>query len=270
MEPDSTDSTAAATSKWQAMLGGFQAVRLDRIAKLATDHRVDTKFLLREETAFEILSELPGQYRVLDVDGRRFTTYRTQYFDTESLTLYRRHHTGSANRYKVRSRIYLNTGLAFVEIKRKSRRGATTKVRCPTERFETTLLAGSKDFIDGHCNVDASALMPSLLNRFDRICLVSETVPERLTIDLGLQFDTASGPVRLPGVAVAELKRQRNGHGFRDAVFLNRMRAMGIRPSGFSKYCMGLLLTRHGIKHNLFKPQLKRLERLMEERDVVC
>jgi VTC domain len=267
---DSADPGAAATPKWQAMLGGFETVGLDRIAKLATDHRIDTKFLLREETAFDMLGELPGHYRVLDVDGRRFTTYRTQYFDTPSLELYRRHHTGSANRYKVRSRVYLNTELAFVEIKRKSGRGVTTKVRRPTEHFETRLLPGSKDFIDGNCSVDANALMPSLLNRFDRICLVSEATPERFTIDLGLQFDSESGPVRLPGVVVAELKQQRNGHNFRDAVILNRMRAMGMRPSGFSKYCMGLLLTRRGIKHNLLKPQLKRLERLMEERNVVC
>lgn len=267
---DSAGPSSAVESQWQAMLGRFQTVGLDRIAKLATDQRIDTKFLLRQEQAFDLIGELPGHYRVLDIDGHRFTKYRTQYFDTESFALFRRHHVGAAHRYKVRSRTYLNTRLAFVEIKRKSRRGVTTKARWPTEHFETALLSDSKDFVDRNCLIDSNALIPSLLNGFDRICFVSETAPERLTIDLGVQFEAEPGRVRLTGVAVAELKQQRNGHSLRDTVFLERMRAMGIRPTGFSKYCMGLLLTRSDVKHNLFKPQIKRLERLMEERNVVC
>lgn len=270
MLPESAGASPAAESQWQAMLGGFQTVALDRIAKLATDQRMDTKFLLREAQALELIGELGGHYRVLDIDGHRFTRYRTQYFDTESLALFRRHHAGAANPYKVRSRTYSNTGLAFVEIKRKSRRGVTTKARRSTEHFETVLLPDSKRFIDSICSIDSNALTPSVHNNFDRICLVSETAPERLTIDLGVQFEAESGCVRLTGVAVAELKQRRNGHSIRGTVFLERMRAMGIRPAGFSKYCMGLLLTRSYVKHNLFKPQLKRLERLMEERNVVC
>ena len=112
--------------------------------------------------------------------------------------------------------------------------------------------------------------MPSLLNSFDRICLVSNDGPERLTIDLDIEIETGSGPVSLPGIAVAELKQQRNGHNLRNSEFLRQMRAINARPSGFSKYCMGLLLTHSNIKHNLFKPQLKRLERLMGGKDIVC
>jgi hypothetical protein len=267
---NSAGPSPAADGQWQEMLGGFQTVGLDRVVKLVTDQRIDTKFLLREGQAFDLISELAGHYRVLDIDGRRFTKYRTQYFDTESFVLFRRHHVGAANRYKVRSRTYLNTNLAFVEIKRKSRRGVTTKTRWPTAHFETALQSDSKHFVDRNCQIDSSALLPSLLNGFDRICFVSATAPERLTLDLGVEFEVEAGRVRLSRVAVAELKQQRNGHNLRDTVFLERMRAMGIRPTGFSKYCMGLLLTRGHVKHNLFKPQLKRLERLMEGRNVVC
>jgi hypothetical protein len=252
------------------MLGRFETVELDRIAALATDHRIDTKFMLREETAFDVVAGLLGHYRVLDIDGRRFTTYRTQYFDTESLALYRRHHIGAWDRYKVRTRSYSNTGLSFVEVKHRSRRGVTRKVRQPTTYFETALRPASRAFVDVHCRVGAGGLVPALLNNFDRICLVSETAPERLTIDLNVEFEADSGPVRLPGIAVAELKQQRNGHNPRDTAFLRGMRAINARPTGFSKYCVGLLLTRRGIKHNLFKPQLRRLEHLMEERNVVC
>jgi hypothetical protein len=160
--------------------------------------------------------------------------------------------------------------MSFVEIKRRSRRGVTTKLRQPTTYFETALRPASRAFVDTHCTIGARALVPALLNRFDRICLVSATEPERLTIDLNIEFVAESGPLRLPGIAVAELKQQKNGHNPRDTAFLRGMRAVNARPTGFSKYCIGLAVTRSDIKHNLFKPQLKRLEHLMEERNVVC
>jgi hypothetical protein len=47
------------------------------------------------------------------------------------------------------------------------------------------------------------------------------------------------------------------------------MRARHLRPTAFSKYCMGLLFTRPEIKHNLFKPQLKRLRRVMGDSNAV-
>lgn len=267
---DDPSLRSAAAAEWQTLLGRFGTVGLERIAGLATDDRIDTKYLLREDVALEVVEALIGPYRVLDIDGRRFTTYRTQYFDTASYALFRRHHAGVTNRYKVRSRTYMNTGLSFVEVKRRSRRGVTSKVRQPTERFETALLPASQAFIDKHCSVGADHLAPAQLNSFDRICLVNVEGPERLTLDLGIRFETDSGPVQLPGIAVAELKQQRNGHNLRHAHFLRQMRAMNTRPASFSKYCMGLLLTQSEIKHNLFKPQLKRLERLMEEQNVVC
>jgi hypothetical protein len=67
------------------MLGQFDTADLDQISGTATNDRIDTKFVLRDSELFELLSGLAGSYRVLDIDGRRYTTYRTQYFDTESL-----------------------------------------------------------------------------------------------------------------------------------------------------------------------------------------
>jgi hypothetical protein len=48
------------------------------------------------------------------------------------------------------------------------------------------------------------------------------------------------------------------------------MRALGVRPTGFSKYCVGLLLTQPEIKHNRFKPQLRQLRQLMGEANAVA
>jgi hypothetical protein len=265
-----TGPRLADTSAWQGMLGQFDTIDLEQISALATDDRVDTKFVLRHELLFDVLLGLTDQYRVLDVDGRRFTTYRTQYFDTESYSLFRRHHAGGSNRYKVRSRSYLNTRISYVEIKRKTRRGTTTKLRFQTDRFQTELHGDASEFVDANCMTLAADLRPTLLNSFDRIHLVSDGGGDRLTVDLNLEIETDAGPLGLPGIAVAEFKQERSDRNRRGAGFLKRMRAINVRPTGFSKYCMCLLLTQSGIKHNRFKPQLRRLNRLMEEPNAFC
>jgi len=261
---------SAATSQWQDILARFGTVSLQQISGSATNDRIDTKFVLREELVFDLLSDLAGEYLVLDVDSKRHTTYRTQYFDTESFSFFRRHHAGGSNRYKVRARTYLNTQVSYVEIKSKTGRGTTTKLRHRTDQFETQLLAGSREFVDDNCATRAADLRPTLRNNFDRIQLVSKESPERLTIDLNLEVDTGAAPIRLPGIAVAEFKQERSDRNHRDADFLKRMRAFNVRPTAFSKYCMCLLLTNDDIKHNRFKPQLRRLNRLMEEPNAYC
>jgi hypothetical protein len=251
------------------MLAQFRTVGLDGIADRAVAARTDTKFVLHDEDVLGLLAQLVGHYRVLDVDGLRFTSYRTQYFDTESYALFRRHHAGGANRHKVRTRTYLNTGLAYVEIKRRTRSGATTKLRQQMPAFRTELDAVTGAFVDRHSSYAAASLTPSLQNRFDRICLIDAARSERLTIDVDLSVDTADGPLGLPHIAVAELKQER-GASRSASPFLRAMQECHLRPSAFSKYCIGLLLTRPQIKHNRFKPQLKRLRRLMGGTHVAC
>ncbi len=40
------------------------------------------------------------------------------------------------------------------------------------------------------------------------------------------------------------------------------MRALGNRPAGMSKYCIGMLLLHDRVKRNAFKPILLQLERI--------
>lgn len=267
-EPES--DRLAASARWQEILGSHAAAGLADVADTAVADRVDTKFVLDDEQLRDALSALRNEYRVLDIDGRRFTAYETQYFDTESFDLFRRHHSGGGKRCKVRTRRYANTTLSFLEVKQKTTTGATTKFRVATPGFETESLAAWSEFIAAYCPYPAPELRPVLQSRFDRICLISSERPERLTIDLDLRFDSSGGTVALPRVAVAELKQEWTGEPARDSEFLRAMRAMGARSTGFSKYCIGLLLTRPEIKHNLFKPQLRQLRNLMGEANAVA
>ncbi|MBK7944335.1 MAG: hypothetical protein IPJ85_03055, partial [Flavobacteriales bacterium] len=106
---------------------------------------------------------------------------------------------------------------------------------------------------------DASTLVPSLWNHFTRYTFVAKDRPERLTMDLDLRFSDPNGEGELGGIVVAELKQERSD---RTSPFVQLVRAMGERPSGMSKYCIGMLALGKPVKHNAFKEVLLRLERL--------
>jgi hypothetical protein len=267
---ESESDRLAASAGWQALLGRYATAGLADIADTAVAHRADTKFLLPAEELRSTLATLGDHYRVLDIDGRRFTAYETQYFDTGNYELFQRHHSGGSNRCKVRTRLYANTGLAFLEVKQKTPNGRTLKYRVPTPGFETERLQPWREFIETHCPYPAALLRPALRSRFDRICLLSTERAERLTIDLDLAVDASADTIDIPRIAIAELKQERFGEAARESGFLRAMRGMGFRPTAFSKYCIGLLLARPEIKHNLFKPQLRELRHLMGEANAVA
>jgi hypothetical protein len=248
------------------VLGRFQPVALADLDSVALLDRTDTKYLLTFTQLRAALAALTGDYRVLEIDGARLHHYQTLYFDTPDFALFRQHHAGKANRHKVRSRAYLDSGLSFLEVKAKNARGRTVKHRLPTGALVADLHdvhQGAASFVAGHAPIDPASLVPALWNDFQRLTLVGVHHAERLTIDLGLSFETQSGRSRgLPGVVVAELKQ----HGIdRTSPFARQMRAARVRPAGMSKYCAGVSLLHPQVRHNAFKPTLRALDTLMKE-----
>lgn len=84
-------------------------------------------------------------------------------------------------------------------------------------------------------------------------------VPERVSFDTNLSFWTPNGRTSLNDVAIAEVKQERVD---RSTPVMQRMRSLGVRPGGFSKYCMGVSLVSPDVKHNRFKPKLRALGQL--------
>ena len=66
---------------------------------------------------------------ILQIDGKRKHDYKSLYFDTEDRKFYNDHHNQRVNRYKVRYREYVDSGLVFLEIKCKNNKGKTIKKR---------------------------------------------------------------------------------------------------------------------------------------------
>lgn len=240
-------------------LARFAPIGLAEMDAVALMNRVDTKYVLGAGQLPALLAALAGDYRVLEVRGVRLNHYHTLYFDTPDLDLYARHHAGRAERFKVRSRAYLDSGASFLEVKRKTNKGRTVKERMRTEALLTRITPEAARFVDGLAPA-APYLGPVLANAFARITLVGRQHPERATIDLDLRFQAGDLHLSLTGVAVVEIKQERAD---RTSPLIAQMRALGIRPTAFSKYCVGVALLYPAVRHNRFKPVLNRIEQIM-------
>ena len=246
-------------SRFSPLLDTLDATTLSGMDAVSLLNRMDTKFLLSESQLAALLTELAREYLVLDVAGRRLHQYRTLYFDTPRFALYRHHHAGQAARYKVRSRAYLDSGLAFFEIKAKNERGRTIKHRLSTADLLTELTPEAQLLLAEHAPPDEWLVEPKLRNDFLRITLVGKQCAERVTLDLGIQYECDGRTAILPGATIAELKQSGVDH---DSPFMQRMLEAGRYPTSVSKYCVGVALLFQGVEHDAFAAKLQAFEEL--------
>ena len=132
-------------------------------------------------------------------------TYDSKYYDTDDLSFYHNHHNKRTNRIKIRKRNYVESGITFLEIKRKDNKGITHKSRIPINNFNTALSAEGQDFITETVQKPLDINM-SISNRFNRITLVSNNAVERVTMDFNLGFN---GTVMNQNLVIIELKQEK-------------------------------------------------------------
>jgi hypothetical protein len=242
------------------LLGQFQPISLADMDHVVLLDRIDTKYVLHVRQLYSALAALTEHYRVLEIGAIRLHRYQTLYFDTVSFALYLDHHAGKRNRYKVRSRSYVDTQLAFLEVKFKTHKNRTIKSRIQTLGLVARFTPQTREFLSAHCSLSSQLLEPKLWNDFWRITMVSKQHQERLTLDLHLGFCNDRQEVGLPNIAIAEVKQDGMNCG---SAFMRQMRTMNIHPRRFSKYCMGVTTLYQYVKHNNFKPELRLVNKLM-------
>jgi len=249
-----------------APLGAFSTVGLEELGGAALMQRQDTKFVFSTALLEGLLSELEGHYALLEVGGLVRHRYLTLYFDTDALDLFNAHHRGMGERVKVRERRYLTTGQLFLEVKRRNNKGVTDKTRVEVgdwdEHVPLSVMTATLNGSAAHRDEDGQVLRPTLWNAYERMTLVGRGRPERVTIDTDLTFMASSeSRYDAAGAVVAEVKQPSID---RASPVMQRLRALGVRPTGFSKYCIGVSLLRPDLRHNRFKPRLRTLKRLTE------
>jgi hypothetical protein len=237
----------------------FAPLTLSELADYALLNRTDTKYIFTEQDAIEIFAAVQPSYRVLEVQGLRAGHYFTQYYDTPDLHMYRAHHNGIRDRYKVRTRTYLDTGICFLEIKRKNNHERTIKNRMQVP-LESSLIGPLADFVEEHTPYPVSGLSDSVSTEFLRVTLVSKENAERLTLDFGFCFQWAHLRGALPGLVIAEVKQPKFSTS---SGFVRQLLARHIEPTAFSKFCIALVVLDPNVRYNHFKPLLMRLQRLL-------
>lgn len=241
----------------EEILNNFEPITLKQMDEVKLMNRTDTKFVLNRSFFNKILPELANSYRVLEIEGKRLSSYKTLYYDTEGFQLFLDHHNGRGNRFKIRIRNYVESNLFFLEIKNKFK-GRTDKKRTKVEDFEIELTEKSANYINTVVGKELK-VVPKLWNTFQRITLVNTKEIERLTLDLNLTFNWEDKVRAFEHVVIAELKQENVN---RNSLFYSLMKSHGVRSNSMSKYCVGGLTLNPELKGNNFKNKILLIDKL--------
>jgi hypothetical protein len=245
-----TSAHSLATGLGLSALRGATLAEVDAAAAL--QHRTDRKYLVPLDEARTFVRLLAGSHHVLDLGGRRTTSYLSTYFDTEHLAAWRAHVQGRRRRWKVRTRLYAEDGLCRVEVKTKDGRGATVKhaLRTPADAYGRLGQQAAEfvgDVLGGAgIPVTAGELAPTAEIRYVRAALADLEHGTRVTLDGVLTFRHGARDAALdPGLVLVETKG-----GARPAPADRLLLRLGGRPVPLSKYVVGQSLLTPGLPDN--------------------
>ena len=113
----------------ESILKQFPSISLQEIKDISLSGRYDRKFIFEKPLLKNILNSIAAYYKILETGDTRLNKYETLYYDTPDFELYKSHHNGKLNRYKIRTRKYVDSGICYFEIKSKNNKGQTSKDR---------------------------------------------------------------------------------------------------------------------------------------------
>ncbi|MCC3774285.1 polyphosphate polymerase domain-containing protein [Streptomyces sp. UNOB3_S3] len=228
--------------------------------------RFDRKYLVPAPVFLSVAGRLTdsrrpgGPFRALAIGGRRAFRYHSVYYDTPGLGSFHDHRQGRRLRFKIRERVYEDSGERQFEIKLKGRRGATVKHRRPLTGVDTPL--------DPHCRaylaetlqrthgIEApTTLSPSLTTDYLRTTLVADG--ERITCDVSLVCGDPSTGRAVHGDAALVLVETKSASHLSDVDRL--LHAHGVRPAVFTKYCGALAALRPALPANRWRRAARRV-----------
>lgn len=203
-----------------------------------------------------------GAFRSLCIAGLRCFSYHSVYYDTPDLRLYDDHRKYRRHRYKIRERLYADSGERQFEIKLKGPRGETIKHRTEI----TGIAAGTAPWNRNTRRFAARILRevygrelplpmrPALVTDYVRATFATEG--QRVTCDVDLLCrDAGTGRERRsdPRLVLIEVKAEH------EITAVDRiLHRYGARPLEFNKYCAGLAALRPVLPANLWLRDIRR------------
>lgn len=249
-------------------LHSFPPITLEEMDSIKLMNRIDSKYLTDEATLVRVLEDAAkAGYRALEAEGSRISPYNSIYFDTPGLKTFLDHHNRRLKRQKVRTRVYVNSGEAYLEIKRKNNKGRTKKKRMqvPLEEMEDfSRDTEATSFLAEYSEFTADQLSQVLSTAFDRITLVNPAKTERLTIDTHLVFNNfrTGRKASLLDAVIIELKQDGRAASQMKGILLDNR----VKPLRVSKYCVGVTLTDPSAKSGRFKMKVRAIEKTINKK----
>lgn len=237
------------------ILQTFETVDLEGVQSKELMQRYDKKFILDSNLMEALMGDLNDEYLLLEINGKSILRYRTLYFDTKDFRFYKEHHNGKLNRKKVRIRNYQDSNTYYLEVKAKSNKGITNKVRCQVDNFSSIQHPNYERFLKT-LGVQET-IEPKLFNSFKRITLVNKFHNERVTLDFDLKLSINDQLTSVKSKAILEVKSSQEKTKTK---VLDLLKTNRIRPSRFSKYCIGVSYLSN-VKSNNFKEVIKKIEK---------
>ena len=248
-------------------LKSFAPISLAEMDGIKLMNRVDKKYLTDRKRLIEILNDAAAQgYRIFENYGERLHGYDSVYFDTPELRMFTEHRRGKTVRQKVRTRVYRESGLCFLEVKRKNNHGRTKKKRteAPSDCFEDFRSNEKLGlWLKDHSDYRVEGIEPSLETSFNRITLVNKALSERLTIDCDVRFRNlrTGASYELGEAVIIELKQDGRLHSEMQDILLSHR----VKPVRVSKYCIGIVSTAPTVHPGRFKTKLRLIEKIKHD-----
>lgn len=236
-------------------LGEFQRISLDELEAAELLKRKETKYTCKLEELPTMLRDIKADFRVLEVAEKRIMRYQTRYYDTDDYKTYFLHHGGRLDRFKIRTRIYLDSALSYFEIKKKNNHLHTSKWRMPAEE-DQIISVEMNDFLAENTGENMSEYEPKLDVYYHRFTLVNKFTPLRLTFDFSLLYKQADQTCDFGDLVIVEVKKELRS-GVTDIE--RQMKKSGFMKGSLSKYCLGLVSLQPKLKHNRFKLKFEKL-----------
>jgi hypothetical protein len=240
------------------ILQTFEPISLKEMEGVKLMNRTDTKYVFPFSKFEEFMKEIKPYYKILEINGSRLCRYETLYYDSEDHKLYYEHHRGKLNRYKIRHRTYVGSGIGFLEVKFKNNKGRTIKTRIPHRDVPVGWKDESENFLITELPFDPHILRPMIWINYHRYTLVNKNGGERVTLDLGLEFQKNDRTQKLGRMVIAEVKQDKRVQ----SPFSDMMKKHHVREGSISKYCMGMAFTLQELKKNNFKMKIRNIQKI--------
>jgi len=255
-----------------SLLSRFEPITLERMDSIRLMNRIDTKFVTDTLMLKSILEDALNQgYMIFESDGERLHAYDSIYFDTDDLRMFTEHRRGKLARQKVRTRVYCESGLCFLEVKKKNNHSRTRKKRIEIPPADFQDFRSNPEaclWLSSHSDYSDDEVSPEVETFFNRITLVNKGLTERLTIDTSVAFMNlrTGASADLGAAVIIELKQDGRTHSEMKDILLKHR----VKPFRISKYCIGVSLTDSRVRTGRFKEKIRYIDKLNKNFYIKC